>query len=170
MRRPPTGKVLPRVLRAAVDADRDIVLPWRNHPSVRRVSLTTHVITPGEHAEWWAAVRADPARRLLIFCDGGTPAGVVLFDLRSDPAVWSFYLDVAGLGAGLLPAWMRLERAAVAHAFGELGLDRLGGETLATNEQVLALHRRFGFRETRRYERLIDGTPQTVVWTERGRQ
>jgi hypothetical protein len=152
------------VLRAAVDSDRDTVLAWRNHPEVRAVSLTTHVISPDEHAAWWAAVRADPERHLLIFDE----AAVVLFDLRDSPAVWSFYLDVAGLGARLLPTWMRLEQAAVGHAFGVLGVRRLGGETLATNRQVLALHRRFGFRETRHYERLVDGTPETVVWTERG--
>jgi hypothetical protein len=151
------------VLRPAVDADRDTVLAWRNHPEVRAVSLTTHVIAAAEHAAWWEAAMADPDRHILIFDD----RGVVIFDLRADPASWSFYLDVAGLGPHLLPTWMRLERAAVEHAFGPLGLTRLGGETLADNKQVLALHRRFGFAETRRYERLVDGVPATVVWTER---
>jgi RimJ/RimL family protein N-acetyltransferase len=151
------------LLRPAVDADRDTVLAWRNHPDVRAVSLTTHVITPAEHASWWAAAMADPERHILIFDE----RGVVVFDLRTDPASWSFYLDVAGLGPRLLPTWLRLEQAAVEHAFGPLGLTRLGGETLADNKQVLALHRRFGFAETRRYERLVDGTPTTVVWTER---
>ncbi|HEV7964273.1 MAG TPA: GNAT family N-acetyltransferase [Actinoplanes sp.] len=157
------------MLRAAVDADRDTVLAWRNHPDVRAVSLTTHVISPSEHAKWWESALPDPALKILMFCDEDVPAGVVIFDLRTSPAVWSFYLDVAGLGKRLLPAWMRLEQAAVEHAFGVLKLERLGGETLAANKQVLALHRRFGFRETRRYERLVDGTPQTVVWTERGK-
>jgi hypothetical protein len=151
------------VLRPAVDADRDTVLVWRNHPEVRAVSLTTHVIEAREHAAWWAAATADPARHLLIFDD----SAVVIFDLRADPATWSFYLDVAGLGPRLLATWMRLERAAVEHAFGPLGLTRLGGETRADNTQVLALHKRFGFTEARRYERLVDGTPTTVVWTER---
>ena len=64
---------------------------------------------------------------------------------------------------------MRLEQEAVEYAFGTLGLDRLGGETLADNKQVLALHRRFGFRETRRYERLVDGVPKTVVVDRRRR-
>jgi len=154
------------VLRAAVDTDRDTVLAWRNHPDVRAVSLTTHVIAAEEHAKWWDAALADPARHILIFEE----SGVVLFDLREDPASWSFYLDVAGLGKRLLPTWLRLEKAAVAYAFDVLRTTRLGGETLAANHQVLALHRRFGFREKRRYERLIDGTPQTVVWTERGIQ
>ncbi len=152
------------MLRAATDADRDRVLTWRNHSDVRAVSLSTHEITPEEHAAWWKNATSDPRRHVLIYED----CGVVIFDLREDPPSWSFYLDVAGLGRGLLPAWLRLEQEAVDHAFGTLGLTRLGGEQLASNKQVIALHRRFGFRETRRYERLIDGTPQTVVWTERG--
>jgi hypothetical protein len=149
------------VLRPAVDADRDLILPWRNHPSVRAVSLTTHVITPEEHARWWASRRQN----VLIYQDDDGPAGVVIFD----GTTWSFYLDVEGLGSRMLPAWMRLEKEAVEYAFGPLGLDTLGGETLADNKQVLALHRRFGFRETRRYDRLVDGVMKTVVWTERGK-
>jgi RimJ/RimL family protein N-acetyltransferase len=149
------------VLRPACDADRDLILGWRNHPSVRAVSLTTHEITPAEHARWWASRSSD----VLIFEDEGKPAGVVIFD----GTTWSFYLDVQGLGGRMLPAWMRLEKEAVEYAFGPLGLDTLGGETLADNQQVLALHRRFGFTETRRYGRLVDGVMKTVVWTERGK-
>ena len=153
------------MLRPAVAADRDVVLSWRNHPEVRRVSLTTHVIPAAEHAAWWAAATVDPDRRVLIFADEGVDCGVVLFDLRAGTPSWGFYLDVAGLGSRLLAAWMRLERDAVSYAFDDLKVDRLGGETLADNAQVLALHRRFGFTETRRYDK--DG--RTVVWTERGR-
>ncbi|GAA4596628.1 hypothetical protein BJY16_002080 [Actinoplanes octamycinicus] len=149
------------MLRPATDSDRDRVLTWRNHPAVRAVSLTTHEIQPAEHAAWWANRAAD----ILIYEEDGVPAGVVIFN----GATWSFYLDVEGLGPRLLPAWMRLEKEAVEYAFGTLGLATLGGETLAENTQVLALHRRFGFRETRRYERLVDGVPKTVVWTERAK-
>jgi hypothetical protein len=138
-----------------------MVLSWRNHPSVRAVSLTTHEIRAAEHAAWWAEHSGD----VLIYEEDGVPAGVVIFN----GSTWSFYLDVEGLGRRLLPAWMRLEKEAVEHAFGPLGLDTLGGATLAENQQVLALHRRFGFRETHRYERLVDGSPKTVVWMERSR-
>ncbi|MFI5894429.1 GNAT family N-acetyltransferase [Actinoplanes sp. NPDC051513] len=150
------------MLRPAAYADRDLILPWRNHPSVRAVSLTTHEIKPEEHARWWEKRWPD----VLIYSDDqGTPAGVVIFDGNT----WSFYLDTVGLGDRLLPAWMRLEKEAVEYAFGTLGLETLGGETLADNKQVLALHRRFGFKETRRYERLVDGEMKTIVWTERGK-
>jgi hypothetical protein len=150
------------VLRPAAYADRDLVLPWRNHLSVRAVSLTTHEIEPEEHARWWEKHWRDV---LVYEDDRDRPAGVVIFDGNT----WSFYLDTVGLGDRLLPAWMRLEKEAVEYAFGTLGLETLGGETLADNKQVLALHRRFGFKETRRYQRLVDGEMKTVVWTERGK-
>lgn len=162
------------MLRDATDADRDAMLVWRNHPDVRRASLTTHEISAAEHRAWWERTRDDPTRAVRIFEDDGRPSGVVLLadiDHTVRTATWGFYLDVAGLTARrrLLPAWLALEGAAVTYAFDDLLLDRLGGATLAWNVQVLALHRRFGFREVRRYQQLVDGVPQDVVWTERGR-
>lgn len=163
--------MLLNVLRAALDADCDTVLRWRNHPDVRRVSLTRHVIGPDEHRAWWARATTDPTRRVLVFEHNAVGAGVVMFadiNAADRSATWGFYLDIAGLttAGALLPAWLRLEQEAVAYAFGELGLERLGGETLASNTQVLALHRRFGFRETRRYRQTVDGIEQDVIWTE----
>jgi RimJ/RimL family protein N-acetyltransferase len=157
------------VLRDATDSDRDTVLTWRNHPEVRKVSLTTHEIRPEEHAGWWAAVSKDPQRHILIFEFRGRPAGVVTFDARNaaeQGIVWGFYLDNEGLGKDLLPAWVELEKDAVAYAFDVLNAELIGGETLAWNIPVLQLHKRMGFTETRRYERVVDGVPQEVVWTE----
>ncbi|MCP2324558.1 RimJ/RimL family protein N-acetyltransferase [Hamadaea flava] len=157
------------MLRDATDSDRDIVLTWRNHPEVRKVSFTTHEIRPAEHAAWWAAVAKDSQRKVLIFEWRGKPAGVVSFDARNaaeEGVVWGFYLDNEGLGRDLLPAWVQLESDAVAYAFDVLQADLIGGETLAWNTPVLQLHKRMGFTETRRYEREVDGVPQEVVWTE----
>lgn len=161
-------------LRPAGTGDLDRMRRWRNHPRVRGVSLTRHEIGPEEHLTWWEAVREDPDRQVLIHLHDGRPAGVVTFSgitsLRK-ALMWGFYLDVDSLEerGELLPAWMELQRAAIAYAFGTLGARTLGGETLADNKPVLALHRRFGFRIVRRYEREIDGTPHQVVWTEMSR-
>lgn len=161
-------------LRPVGDADLDRIRRWRNHPQVRAVSLTRHEIGAAEHLAWWTAVRADPDRRVLVHLHDGSPAGVVTFSGVASPErafTWGFYLDIAGLDARgeLLPAWMSLQRAAIAHAFDVLGARTLGGETLADNTPVLALHRRFGFRVVRRYERDIDGEPHQIVWTEMSR-
>jgi UDP-4-amino-4,6-dideoxy-N-acetyl-beta-L-altrosamine N-acetyltransferase len=167
----PSQGVAVSELRPATDDDRELVRAWRNHPQVREASLTTHEIGPAEHERWWRATTANPSRQMLIYTRVGRPAGVVAFtdlDLAAGSGVWGFYLDVAGLTerGDLLPAWLELERAAIAYAFDELGLTRLGGATLAWNAPVLALHRRFGFTETRAYEREVDGRPERVIWTE----
>ncbi|RLP87492.1 GNAT family N-acetyltransferase [Micromonospora sp. BL4] len=161
-------------LRAADDGDLHRMLRWRNHPQVRAVSLTRHEISLVEHTAWWARVRADPDRRVLVHLHDGVPSGVVTFSGVTSPEralTWGFYLDIAGLDARgeLLPAWMSLERAGIAYAFDVLGARTLGGETLATNRPVLALHRRFGFRVVRQYEQDVDGRPHQVVWTEMSR-
>jgi RimJ/RimL family protein N-acetyltransferase len=161
------------VLRDATDEDVDTIRRWRNHPRVRGSMIYTTEITPQGHARWWAAVQADPGRYALIFEYDGVPRGVVTIndhDRRAGSAEWGFFLDIDGLEGqgGLLPAWLALEQAAVDYGFGELGLNTMGGRTLAWNKQVLALHRRFGFVEVpeRGYATEVDGTEQDVVWTE----
>jgi UDP-4-amino-4,6-dideoxy-N-acetyl-beta-L-altrosamine N-acetyltransferase len=164
----PPHVVIPS-LRDAVEADAELIWRWRNHPTVRRVSFTTHEIGIAEHRVWFEAVRKNSTRRVLIYAHQGAPAGVVLFsdiDPVAKSAEWGFYLDIVGLGKNLLAAWMRLEAAAIDYAFDVLGLSTLGGATFATNRQVLQLHQRFGFTEARRYVREVDGEPCEVVWTE----
>ncbi|WP_030174252.1 GNAT family N-acetyltransferase [Spirillospora albida] len=164
------------MLREATDADREMVREWRNHPEVRRVSLTTHRIGADEHRRWWDAVGRDPSRRTLIYERAGTPAGVVNFfdhDRDAATAAWGIYLDIEGLGhrsGDLMGAWMELEREAVRYAFGPMGVRRLWAEVLADNAAVRWLHRRHGFRETGARERLVDGEPRQVIRVELCRQ
>ncbi|MER7006898.1 GNAT family N-acetyltransferase [Dactylosporangium sp. NPDC000555] len=164
------------MLREARESDVETIRRWRNHPKTRGASIWTAYITPEGHLQWWAKVRCDPARRVLIFAYGGHDCGVVTFndhDPAAGTAEWGFFLDVDGLRerGELLPAWMELERSAVDYAFGEMGLRSFGGRTLAWNKPVLALHKRFGFVEVtaRRYTTQIDGREQLVVWTEKSR-
>ncbi|WP_238008315.1 GNAT family N-acetyltransferase [Dactylosporangium sp. AC04546] len=164
------------MLRDARESDLETIRTWRNHPKTRAASIYTAHITPEGHARWWTNVQADPARRVLIFSYHGADCGVVTFndhDPEAGTAEWGFFLDVDGLTerGELLPAWMELEKAAVAYAFDDLKLTSFGGRTLAWNKQVIGLHRRFGFVEVpeRRYTTEIDGQDQLVVWTEKTR-
>ncbi|WP_433211738.1 GNAT family N-acetyltransferase [Dactylosporangium sp. CS-047395] len=165
------------MLREARESDVETIRTWRNHPKTRGASIHTALITPEGHALWWGKVQSDPARRVLIFNYRGRDCGVVTFndhDPSAGTAEWGFFLDVDGLEARgeLLPAWMELEKAAVAYAFDEMGLRAFGGRTLAWNKAVIALHRRFGFEEipSRRYTTEVEGTEQLVVWTEKSRK
>lgn len=154
------------MLREARDDDLAVMRRWRNHPRVRAASFTTHEIGEDEHAHWWKATRADAGTHVFIYHHEGAAAGVVSFhDVTPESARWGYYLDLDGLERDtmLLPAWVGLERAAIAHAFGPLGLSTLRGEVLADNEPVRRMHRRFGFVEIGTYERQVDGVPRDVV-------
>ncbi|MEO3874956.1 GNAT family N-acetyltransferase [Nonomuraea sp. B12E4] len=154
------------MLRSVRDDDLPVMRRWRNHPRVRAASLTTHEIAEDEHARWWAAARADAGRLVLIYDHDGVAAGVVTYSgLRSETPTWGFYLDHDGLeeSGRLLRAWIGLERAAIQHAFGPLGLMTLRGVVLADNEPVRLLHRRFGFVEVGTYQQDVDGVPRDVV-------
>ncbi|MGD7705826.1 GNAT family N-acetyltransferase [Microlunatus sp. Y2014] len=153
------------MLRPATDADADRVRIWRNHPEVRRVSLTRHEISEAEHFAWWARVAADPTRLVLLYERGGEPSGVVtFFDLDPEGSEqrtgwWGYYLDNAGLEARgeLLPAWIQIQREAVRYADDALGLAELHGEVLGINEAVRRLNRRNGFAEVGSDVRDLDG-------------
>jgi UDP-4-amino-4,6-dideoxy-N-acetyl-beta-L-altrosamine N-acetyltransferase len=140
------------MLRPAQAADRDRIRLWRNHPTVRGVSVTSHEITSDEHAAWFAATQDDPSTRVLIYEYDGRPAGVVTFSAISadnQSATWGFYLDNDGLDAtgDTMSAWMSCQREAIAYAFSELDLDRLDAEVRVENIVVRRMNQRLGFVE-----------------------
>ena len=155
------------MLRPANDADMDAILRWRNHPDVRNVSLTQHVITPEEHRAWWASTKGRADRAVFIYERHDIPSGVVTFfdlDLESGSSWWGYYLDNAGLGerGELLPAWIEIQRQAVRLAWDELGLAELHGEVLDNNEAVRRFNKRNGFEEIESEEREIDGEHKLI--------
>lgn len=160
------------MLRLATDADLDAMRVWRNHPQVREVSLTQHEITADEHAAWWARTREDASRRVLIYERDGEPSGVVtFFDLDADARSgwWGYYLDNAGLEArgALFPAWIAIQREAVAYARDELKLRTLDAETLADNEAVVGFNTRQRFVEVGRSAQRIGGRGVAVIHSRR---
>lgn len=162
------------MLRPAIDADRDHVLRWRNHPEVRRVSLTRHEIGADEHARWWDAVAADDTREVLIYTRDDQPSGVVtIFDLdrTAGTAWWGYYLDNDGLTerGAMLPAWIAIQREAVRYAFDTLGLAELHGEVVGMNESARRFNQRNGFSEVGTQTRTIDGESVEVVHVVRTR-
>ncbi|WP_036922568.1 GNAT family N-acetyltransferase [Propionicicella superfundia] len=158
------------MLRPATDSDSADVLRWRNHPDVRAVSLTQHVIGTAEHTAWWERTMVDPTRRVLIYERAGAPAGVVTFfdiDAAAHTAWWGYYLDNEGLTAAgaLFPAWIQIQRDAVKYARDVLGLRELHAETLGSNDSVRQVNSRQGFEEVETTRREIGGRTVDVIHT-----
>lgn len=130
-------------LRAMDRADLDKVRAWRNHPEVRRWMHTTREIRADEHESWFEKSSRDPAQRLLIAEEDGVPTGFVRFSgIAGGAAEWGFYkVPDAPAGSGA-----RLGRAALEHAFGALGLNRVNAAVLSGNQRSLHFHRKLGFR------------------------
>jgi RimJ/RimL family protein N-acetyltransferase len=154
------------MLRAATEADVDTIRRLRNQQANRDVSITSHEITPDEHAAWWAKASVDPTRRVLIYQRDDEIAGVVtFFDLDGSTGAWGFFLDADGLAerGETLPAWIEVMREATAYAFVELGLEVLTGEVLEHNTVVRQMNRRFRFVEGTPEVRYADGRELTVI-------
>ncbi len=158
-------------LRAAALADSATVLGWRNHPGVRRVMFTDHVIAPDEHAAWWQRVMASADHHVLIVVHEGRDCGVVTFTRSKTEAPeagvwdWGFYLDPDAFPQPLqqLRAWSGMEEQSIAWAQQQLQARRIDCEVFAFNAAVLALHKRHRFTERDRYPRERGSETHEVV-------
>ncbi len=123
------------------------VLVWRNMPAVATYMYTDHRITDAEHARWFAGAMNDETKRYWIIELDGEPVGMAnLYDISAlqKRAYWAFYLAddrVRGKGVGAAT-----ERWVLRHVFLDLELDKLCCEVLATNDGVVKMHQRYGFR------------------------
>ncbi len=132
-------------VRSMREDDLQIVLQWRNHPEIRRWMCSSHVITPSEHYEWYAHANEDERRHLLIVEDAGVRIGFVQFtEIGSDRvADWGFYAAPnAPHGSG-----KKLTAAALDYAFTRIGLRKVCGKVIISNQQSIILHRKLGFAE-----------------------
>lgn len=126
------------------EKDLEMVLSWRNEPTVRQNMYTSHEISYSEHLCWWERESINSASVLLIAEISEQPVGVVTFtNVKNDyhSATWAFYsanTSVRGVGT-------HMETAALDYAFTILGLNRLECEVLDFNYGVVNFHRKFGF-------------------------
>jgi UDP-4-amino-4,6-dideoxy-N-acetyl-beta-L-altrosamine N-acetyltransferase len=123
------------------------VRDWRNLPEVAQYMYTDHHISEAEHARWFAGAMTDDTKRYWIIELDGEPVGLAnLYDISAlqQRAYWAFYLAdsrVRGRGVGSFT-----ERFVLRHVFDDLRLEKLCCEVLATNEGVVKMHERYGFR------------------------
>jgi UDP-4-amino-4,6-dideoxy-N-acetyl-beta-L-altrosamine N-acetyltransferase len=133
-------------LRRLRAGDSAMVRSWRNSPRVAADLITNHTISAEEHEAWLQRVLDSDECRYWIICVADRPVGlasIVDIDHVEKRCRWGFYnADVDLRGRGVVTAaltWV------LDHVFGELGLDVVAAEVLASNAASLAVHRRLGF-------------------------
>lgn len=89
-------------LRLAEADDCDLLLTWRNAPSVRANSFSSGIIDPAEHQAWFDKKLADRTTMLLVAEDAdGTPVGQIRFDMDGSEAVVSLSVAPNATGRGI---------------------------------------------------------------------
>ena len=140
-------------LRAAEEADADLIFHWRNDPVTRRYFFDPRPLEVCVHATWYRDMLADPERILLIGENAGRAVGAIRYDIKDDTASISVFLDpsVHGKGYGVLMIragshWL------VAH---RPGLHRLDAHIHPDNHASLAAFAAAGFTEHDRHYELV---------------
>lgn len=128
-------------------ADAEMMLDWRNRDPVRKGMFHSRQFTMEEQLPWLRRCIEAPEKHYFIFQFRGRPAGVFgVYDVDPVQRVgeWVYFMGPhfpdlpKGSGAAM-------EFLALDTFFGVVGVRRLWGRTLRSNERVWRMHQRFGF-------------------------
>lgn len=137
----------PDLLRPLTADALEMVRTWRNSPAVAQYMYTADTISTEQQQAWYARVGTDPTVQYWLIYYQNRPVGVAnLYALnpQNRSCHWAFYLGEAQLqGSGI---GARVELAVLEYVFEELKLNKLSCEVFVTNEKVVAMHEKFGFR------------------------
>ncbi len=124
----------------------ELMLSWRNHPSIRMNMYNQHEIRREEHLKWWDKASASEYDQYFMYELNEIPTGIIGFnniDKNNKNASWAFYASPnATKGSGT-----KMEFLALEYAFNTLSLHKLYCEVLAFNTSVIKMHKKFGFLE-----------------------
>lgn len=133
------------VLRNIKIEELEMMLSWRNAPSVRANMYTQHEISLTEHLAWWDRTQKRNDQQYFMYECQNAPLGIVAFnsiDCENMNSSWAFYASPdAPKGTG-----SKMEFLALEHAFNSIRLHKLCCEVLAFNTPVIKLHQKFGFK------------------------
>lgn len=128
--------------------EREMVLKWRNHESVRTYMYTNDRIHADDHENFVNSLTDRDDKRYFIVYKNGAPIGVVnLVNITDTSASLGLYANPyserKGIGRIIL-------RALIRYAFETLRLAKLTLECFEDNERAQTLYKKFDFTETKR--------------------
>lgn len=125
------------------EAQKAMILEWRNHPDIRAYMYNTGEISQEEHFAFIESLKRREDKRYFLVQQEGENIGVIDFtDITPSSATMGIYanpyLSQKGIGSVLL-------QAIVDYAFDILKVQTLKAEVFATNAKAKALYEKFGF-------------------------
>ena len=133
-------------LRKVAEDDLELMLSWRNHPSIRASMFSQEVIKLEDHREWFGREsNKEDSLWLLFYNENDEPSGIIYLrgmDRLASHAFWGFYAAPsapAGTGSTMC-------KEALEYSFDVLGLHKINAEVLRSNQRSQALHKKLGFQ------------------------
>lgn len=129
------------------EKDIELVREWRNSPEVSQYMYTEELISEKQQANWFKKIDKEENSKYWIITYEDKKIGVASLtdiDRRNSKCFWGFYLgnsDIRGQGIG-----SKIEFNVLKYVFDEIKLNKLCGEVLSSNEKVVKMHEKFGFR------------------------
>ena len=154
-------------IRPVTEADTDRIIAWRNAPSVMAHFIYRTPLTRKAHLNWLHnRVETGEVAQFVIY-DGETAVGSVYLrdiDRNNQKCEYGIFIgdeDCRGKGIGTAAA-----KLALAHAFEELGLNRVYLRVFADTLGAIQSYEKAGFRYegTFRQDVMIDGVGEDIVF------
>lgn len=126
------------------EADRWRMLEWRNADRVRAVSIDAAVIDESTHSAWFDRLLAERAGEVLIVTVEEVAVGVVSLervDRSQGVCSWGCHLGVTEVPPGVGAA---LPVIGLGFGFDAHHMRRMTAQVLATNRNMVGIHRRLG--------------------------
>lgn len=142
-------------------SDAAMILEWRRKPRVTDFMNTDVGNDVQAQATWLSSCFEKPHYYHWVFSMNGTEAGLLSisdFDLDSGTTSWGYYIgeeSLLGLGA-LVPPYL------YNWLFRTVGLNKVEVEVFANNEQVLRMHKYYGYLRAPDKDRAILKSGQKI--------
>ena len=130
------------------DAEKSMVLQWRNHDNVRKWMHNTEPIALRHHLAFIDSLKRSKNRIYLLVKQRGIAIGVIDFtviDRDRKSAHIGLFSDPAVKGNGT-----KLMQSIIIYGFYRLGFATMEAEVYEKNAKARKLYEKFGFRETSR--------------------
>lgn len=146
-------------------ADIELVRNWRNSEEVAKYMYTETQITKEQQKQWYEKIKDDASCRYWVIEYQDKKIGlasVTGINNTLQSCYWAFYLgDTSIRGAGI---GSKVEYNVIEYAFNKLNLNKLRCEVFVTNDKVIKMHEKFGFRREAYYrEHCIKGNRRLDV-------
>ena len=128
-------------------AQKELILSWRNHPSIRKWMVNEHEISLENHLSFIDLLSSKTDRLFFLVQKNSDFIGVInLTEMTDTSAELGIYAnpDMRGVGNSLMTALIDYASA--------LGLSKLIANAFITNVRALNLYQKFEFSEIKRIE------------------